>query len=488
MNVTQQTTELKKPSPVDPVFINTPTGTVAVFGHEYVSKNMLQVLGTTLSHDAFETVYHGVKSVVFRIDGYPKSNGKSLCATFGPDTGSIAINMEKTLEKTMERSMDHPSTSLMASWWIEMLLNFGHEIHHAVRWNTNRDELTSSEEKRAEEEELAEKYTDTLLIDLVKEYDIEPPTINLEPWFGTQIMELLDNNDEWTENQKEMLTNGYIWKHVPKDKAKETIILHTFKDLICLISGGNVEEEEWNKTIIKLPEGVKTLDEQLNGKKITINSSSIPESTQKSSEIPQTIYTAEDYDIYQDSIPTTPASPPAIPTQPLTANTACTGIQHDMVTINRIAKQVYMKMYNFIFKNCGQLKDSDTGFSNPEAICRSPIPLTTEESSIFVSMNHLDINGRWCTDVSTTNGLLGKVMKNTKLPAYEVNLHINGITYKRLFMPQNPAKQKGGQFTQRAIEARAGNAIAYVMNPEDDTINKWGPSITNGEYKIPQAR
>jgi hypothetical protein len=487
--MTQQAQQvLKKSTPVDPVFINTPTGTVAVFGHEHVSKNMLQMLGTALIHDAFETIYHGVKSVVFRIDGYPKSEGKSVCATFAPDTGGICINMEKTLEKTMERSMDHPSTSLMASWWIENLLNFGHEIHHAVRWNTNRDELASSEEKREEEEERAEKYTDTLLIDLVKEYDIEPPAITNEPWFNTQTMELLGNkeNDEWAENQKEMLANGYIWKHVPKDNAKETIILHTFKDLICLISGGNVEEEDWNKTIIKLPDGVKTLDEQLNGKKITIDSSPTPEPVQPTT---QTAHISEDYDMYQDPVPVIPANIPVTPTQPLTTNMAYTGgIQHDMLTINRIAKQVYMKMYDFIFKSCGQLKDSDMGFSNPEAVCTIPIPLTPEESSIFVSMNHLDINGRWCTDVGTTNGLLGKVMKNTKLPAYEVNLNVNGTVYKRLFIPQNPAKRKGDQLTQRALEARAGNAIAYIMNPEDDTINKWGPSITNGEYKIPQAR
>jgi hypothetical protein len=478
---------LKTPKPVDPVFINTPTGTVVVFGHEYVSKNMLQMLGTALIHDAFETIYHGVKSVVFRIDGYPKSEDRSVCATFAPDTGGICINLEKTLEKSMERSMDHPSTSLMASWWIENLLNFGHEIHHAVRWNTNRNELASSEEKREEEERRAEKYTDTLLIDLVKEYDIEPPTITSEIWFNTQIKELLDNkeNDEWAENQKEMLANGYIWKHVPKDNAKETIILHTFKDLICLISGGNVEEEEWNRTIIKLPEGVKTLDEQLNGKKVIIDSSPTPEPIQTPI---QTVHTTEDYDMYQDSAPITPVNVPVIPAQPLVTNMAYTGIQHDITTINRIAKQVYMKMYDFVFKNCGQLKDSDMGFTNPEAVCTTPIPLTAEETSIFVSMNHLDINGRWCTDVATTNGLLGKVMKNTKLPAYEVNLNVNGTTHKRLFIPQNPAKRKGNQLTQRAIEARAGNAIAYIMNPEDDTVNKWGPSITNGEYKIPQAR
>ena len=187
----------------------------------------------------------------------------------------------------------------------------------------------------------------------------------------------------------------------------------------------------------------------MNGKKVVIDSSNEPINptlpqvpVQVQQGIIQQPVDDENYDyLYAAQPDPTPVTPVQVQ-QPLIDPTVYTGIQHDITTVNRVAKQVYMKMYNFIFRSCGQLKDSDMGFSNPEAVCTTPIPLTTEESTIFTSMNHLDINGRWCTDVSTTGGLFGKVMKNTKLPAYEVNLHINGITHKRLFMPQNPAKQK----------------------------------------------
>ena len=104
------TTKLRKKeplNPVDPIFINTPTGSVAIFGHEFVSKKMLQVLGIVLSHDAFEITYHGVKSIVFRTDGYPKDEGRSICANFAPDVCGISINLEKTIEKAIEGSMDH---------------------------------------------------------------------------------------------------------------------------------------------------------------------------------------------------------------------------------------------------------------------------------------------------------------------------------------------------------------------------------------------
>ncbi|MCK4526510.1 hypothetical protein KAW18_03995 [candidate division WOR-3 bacterium] len=510
LDQTLSTEEVKEPlKPVNPIFINTPTGTLAVFGHEYVAKEMLKLIGTILSHDAFEIEYHGIKSIVFRTDGYPKENGVSVCATFAPDVCGVAINMEKTLEKAIERSMDHPEMSLLASWWTEMLFNFGHEVHHGVAWNVERKELVNDETKRQEEEEQAEEYSDSLMVTLAQDYDIEPPAIKDEIWFNTQITELLSGKaeDTWAKNQQEMLDNKYLWKHVPEEG--EPVILSTFKDLVCLIFNGDIEADEWNKDTIKIPVGVKTLDEQLNGKKITIDSSSddlpIEQDNPLVQDMPSTqiSYNEDDdmgsYDMYQEPItipiqtpvqtPVQTSVAPIFPSTPLPANIHSSGIQYDGATISRIARQVYMKMYDFIFRNCSPLRDSDVGFANPEAVCSIPVPLTDEEKIIFVSMNHNDINGRWCSDVPTTNGLLGKIMKNTKLPSYELTMNVNGVTHKRLLIPQNPAKRNAtGQLTQRAVEARAGNCIAYIMNPDDNTNAKWGPYIVNREYKTPQIQ
>lgn len=482
--------------PIDPIFINTPTGAAAIFGHEYISKKMLQVIGIVLSHDAFEITYHGVKSIIFRTDGYPKEGDKQICANFAPDVCGISINMEKTLEKAIERSLDHPATSLMTSWWIEMLLNFGHELHHAVRWDSERDKLSDNKEAQAKEETLAENYSNELITALVQQYDIEPPQIAEEIWFNSQIMELLSGkeNDRWAKDQQDMLNHGYLWKHVPADGTEETILLQSFKDVICLIMDGDETSEEWNKETTSLPDGVKTLDEQLNGKKITTISShhdkpDDPVVPTQNPTIPvqQTYYQDDDDRDYNDfTDPIAPTQQPVQQPQPQPVFTANTGLQHDAATVSKIAKQVYMKMYNFIFTNCGPIPNSDLGFSKPEAVCLTPIPLTDEERLIFVSMNHLDVNGRWCTDVPTTNGLFGKVMKNTKLPSYEVFLNVNGVTHKRLFIPQNPMKRNSaGQLTQRASEARAGSAIAYVIIPSDGTKTEYGPSIVNGEYKVP---
>ena len=489
----------KAKEPVVPMMVNTPSGNVLVWGHEHVSRKLLEVLGVVLTHDAFELVYHGIKSVVFRTDGFPKENGRNVCATFAPDVCGIAINMEKTLERTIDRSMDNPETSLMASWWIEMLLNFGHEIHHGVEWDSNRSELAFSEAKREKEEESAEKYSSELIEELVKDYDIEPPENPAdETWLYNQLMELFGGKtDAWATAQKDMLGNNIYWKHTPEEG--EAITLYSFKDLICLISKGDTEAEEWNKPTIQIKPGVKTLDEQLNGEII----STAPVTQPPPANTNNAAYNTAEGEI-EDAFEIDYEAPFAedVPVQPLTpafnfssvlqnnpTQMPSTVIQHDGDSISRIAKSVYMKIYNFIFRNCLPQKDNDVGFAYPEAVLSTPILLTPEESTIFVSMNHNDINGRWCTDVGTMNGLLGKIMKNTKLPSYELILNVNGAVHKRLVLPQNPAKRNpAGQLTQRALEARAGNAIAYVINPDDDTEAKYGPSIVNGEYKVPQLK
>lgn len=351
------------------------------------------------------------------------------------------------------------------------------------------------------------------------------PSIEEETWFNGQIIELLDgkdNSDEWAKSQKEMLTEQIVWRHEPNDS--KPVVIYTFKDLICLISNGDIESEEWNKPTITPKPDNPTLDEQLNGKKATMNAEgkidtpiAAPITEAAHSNFAAGVfvddqedysgtyeegageYGVEEYDDYEEvAQPAAPlvtavaAAQPAVNTSNF-FNQASPTVEEepvqsdtiDLTEVNRIAKGVYMKMFDFIFKNCGPLKDSDVGFSNPEAVLVTPILLTEEEKSIFVSMNHLDINGRWCPDASTKNGLLGKVMKNTKLPCYEVTLNVNGTIHKRLFLPQNPNKRPNGVLTQRALEARAGNAIAYIKDAVADT---WGPYIINGEYKLPQAR
>lgn len=520
MQVNQEQATIKQMVPINPTVIDTPTGLVMVWGFEHVSEKMLSILKIMLSHDAFESIYHGIKSVVFRTDGYPREEDRAICASFAPDVCGIAINMDKTLERAIDRSMDHPETSLLTSWWTEMILNFGHELHHGVRWHTDRAKLYGDEKLLADEEKRAEKYANDIIVELAQEYDIEMSAIEDESWFNNQVIELFsgkDESDKWGKSQKEMITESIVWRHEPKNS--EAIVLHTFKDFICMISNGDIASEEWNKETITLKPNSPTLDEQLNGKTVTINATgeqgevvkpTATDPTSNNSTAGVYVDEMEDYsNIYEEGVGeydddqvAQPLSPVQPVTPPVTTNPATTTFPfnnmsaqqdvqtnqtatYDMATINRVAKDVYTKMFHFIFKNCGPLRDSDVGFSNPEAVLTTTLPLTPEEVSIFVSMDHLDINGRWCPGVSTKGGLLGKVMKNTKLPSYEVTLLVNGTTHKRLFIPQNPNRRKNGILTQRALEARSGDTIAYIKNQDTD---EWGPYFINGEYRLPRGK
>lgn len=462
-----------------PAVINTPTGVVMVWGAELVSKTLLNVLEVMLSSDPYETVHHGIKSVVFRADGFPKKGDKQICASFSPDVCGISVNLEKTIERSIERSMDNPETSLLASWWIEMILNLGHELHHGVRWDTDKSKL-DNDELLEEEEENAEVYANVLLIELTMNYNIELPNIEEEVWFNNQIVELLNGkgDDGWATSQKKMINEKIVWQHEPKDGDK--VVLDTFKHLICLISDGNIESEEWTKDPINLTN--------------TVNTATAPAAIEKQAPEVEEGYDfgdeEDDYDtLYQSASLVQPLPAPVQSYQPAVQQQyQVPAAEEGMMTaedIRRITENVYLKMYHHIFTHCGPLQNSDVGFSNPKAVLTIPLMLTEEEKRIFVSMNHNDVNMRWCPDVSTKNGVLGKVMKNTQLPSYELTLNINGTLHKRLFIPQNPNKRKGGTLTNRAQEARAGNAIAYTKNSETDA---WGPWIINGVYHVPKVR
>jgi hypothetical protein len=82
MDVAREVTPIQEPA-----YIATDSGTVTVYGHEFVSKKDLVILGYCLNMPEFKkdmgTGYsaHNVKSVVFRSDNRPKnSEGKPILA------------------------------------------------------------------------------------------------------------------------------------------------------------------------------------------------------------------------------------------------------------------------------------------------------------------------------------------------------------------------------------------------------------------------
>ncbi|TEU00620.1 MAG: hypothetical protein E3J23_01945 [Candidatus Stahlbacteria bacterium] len=54
------------------------------------------------------------------------------------------------------------------------------------------------------------------------------------------------------------------------------------------------------------------------------------------------------------------------------------------------------------------------------------------------------------------------------IPAFAIYLNINGMRVKRTLISQNPAKvNSAGQYSPKALEARAGHAITWIMSEDE---------------------
>jgi len=141
---------------------------------------------------------------------------------------------------------------------------------------------------------------------------------------------------------------------------------------------------------------------------------------------------------------------------------------------SEISRGVYSKCFNHIFAHCGQITNSEVGFSNPAAV-EIPIQLTDVEKSVVVSMDYR-LNGKWMRKVPTTNGLIGHTTSKANLPAYKLYINMDGVELCRLILPQNTAKRdSNGQFTKTAIMAHSGAKIVFVMEGDDNAKASGSP-------------
>lgn len=265
----------------DPVFINTPTGAVAVIGHELVSKKALVVLGhcltvpETLSAD---TGGHNVHLVVFRDDGTPvDKDRRPLIGNCAPDTGSIAVNLDRIFEIACEEAGENTGESLWACYWRQFILCLLHEIHHL---NFLRGVDLHDAGLVKEEEELAEEWSISALFELAKNVDIEPGNYREFPHFAADAIRAIEEGAEQEEGdaelakeQKWMLENN-IMHHLAADGEHPEMTTHTFKQF-CQIMANDLDGEDWKKNTIL--SGVE--EESLESKIRAIDSTLSPATT-----------------------------------------------------------------------------------------------------------------------------------------------------------------------------------------------------------------
>jgi len=413
----------------DPVFVNTDSGAVAVYGHEHVSKKDLIILAYCLSLPEFSKEMgtgfsnHNVKSVVFRIDNRPKNkDGKPILANCSFDAGAICINLLQTVTAGIEDAMKHGEVSIFASYHRNMILSFLHEIHHL----STLDDIPTDQELIDMAEEDANLWAMDSLISLAKTRDIEPAHHAESSFLAGQLMELLkENTDEWAIEQRRMLDN-HIMYLLPETDTKREVPFHTFKGYVQLLAG-DVDDPEWKKETILgagaenpyeaairavsdpiptvqtpvsampntspavLAEHMEMEDPGYEGMGIDPNMVGMGFGMPVNNTFPMGEVPAIPMSVAGLSTSPTPAfngfpvanaNPAPTPMAPMTAPGQApvypsTGRTNEQIA--EIVKGVYMKCYQHIFTHCGRLINSDYGFSNPKAVYRAAIPRTQAE-------------------------------------------------------------------------------------------------------------
>lgn len=478
----------------DPIWLNTPTGAVTVYGHEWVSKQVLNIIGACLNSPEFKENHHGVYTIVFTTESVKDAEDEEVYAMFFPEVKSIVINLSRMWDNAMEEALsEDKQISAVCALQHNLLFHTFHDIHHAASYAGGVDIFDLSEQ----EHEKSSTWANDKIIELAKSIDIEPDWKN-EPFFSQIIEETFinlqeDEKDTIALKAKKLIEEGIMVSI--EEEGKETIDIVSFRDYIKLLTE---DEEGWEEKVLQknFIESTSTTIEQPSVPQEEIIDETIDLPWEKGEGVlfggspikttghPETMVAATFG--AQTTIPVTPVTPisavlPApnfIPAQTKPLSYPTNNI--DPSTVPGIMAQVFMACYQHIFTNCRALPNSDIPFQVPEFVTQQPIDLNqiSGASAVVVAADINDTQGNWAQEKQLENGMLyGNLKKNTKLPGYTLHLNVNGEHHIRALIPQNP---NTGSAT--ATRARAGNAIMWIVDNAADRNNsdRWKFKIDNG--------
>lgn len=506
----------------DPVLVNTVWGAVAVFGHQFVSKKDLLIVEHCLALEDFsgpDGVDHNVKSIVFRDDNRPEdTTGRPVLGNVSFDHGAIAINLFGIVASAIKDALNRPEVAILATFHRNVIHTLLHEIHHC----STLDRFPKDPEEEKVEEDAAEEWAKEKLFFLAKTVDLEPAHHAESSVLASQLMELLHGKeDEWSIDQRHKLDN-HIMYELPETEVHKAVTLNLFKEYMRHQSKDNTDKVWDNDTITATAAVSQVVEQVVASSPATPPEVELPNANALFPEVMEL-----EYDGYEgmardpygntfggmswDEIPEQNFPAQANPNVPLFATNqvplnsafpisngnpapqaqynqpAAPQMAADVTVYPKtgltleqtaaIVEGVYRKCYNHIFTNCGRRMDSDKAFDFPENVYKMGVALTEMEMRVVVKMDCLDANERFCSGMPTTavGQLFGQVFSNTKLPAYKIYINMDGYERCRLLMPQNTAKSDGrGGLTKQALAARAGSAIMYIKEGNDNVIKAGG--------------
>ena len=184
---------------------------VRVNNAHLVSESFLRFIYTALyGHPS-----NNLATIVFDPGGNPVVDGNEVFGIYDSRARSIVINLRRHFGNAM-RIVEHDQTghSMHALIWSTMVLNFLHELKHALDKYEHPDVPF---EMRAEQEALAEHWASEARTWFARGGHCEMPPHTSEPYFGQLMVEFLDravakDPSGWAVKQKDMLAKGTYYR------------------------------------------------------------------------------------------------------------------------------------------------------------------------------------------------------------------------------------------------------------------------------------
>ena len=210
---------------------------VEIYGSQLVSQKLLDVVHHTLSSSDW-----GVTAIIFN-DEMPKDKLADIII----DEGIVLLNLKEHWQLVVEKTkMDDNCLSLRASLWLELLMSVFHEASHAKALLTDPEAAKAM--SKEEREEAAEGHARDEIENLGIGFNIEPPSMADEPYFGTRYMQLFidrinTGKEDWAVRQANMHDEQTVYL----DEAND-LILSTFREYLRASRDPKEQNQSWDKT------------------------------------------------------------------------------------------------------------------------------------------------------------------------------------------------------------------------------------------------
>lgn len=238
--------------------------TIEVHGAHLISPKLFDITAMLFTAGEYFGGYH-IAKVIFTDDVIAPTAEKpeGRYASYTEEDKSVLIGLRKHFLAACrniqaEDDVNAKYLALRAGLWFDLLTSMLHEGFHAVVWDTAREHCIAAQTDMVRLQEIEDDCTHNaslLLMDLFRDFDIEPPTIAEEPYFGTRFMEFFvqqiqNGQADWAVRQEIMVESDIIYYD---DEDKDGI--RTMRNWLRLTKEGDpdMNDERWDATPKKIP-------------------------------------------------------------------------------------------------------------------------------------------------------------------------------------------------------------------------------------------